>query len=731
MVFWNANSDGNWTGHQDDDASWTVQLSKKEQKQERRAAEARNRILVEEIWWYDNGNNYGNYAGKGGGLGKGSPPGGGKSSGKGYAKGKGYGKVEGTKGKGKPRQGAVQGKGDGSFHNPWGAANADDWARYCGQSAGQSKGVGGPSYGRPNVTARAKPSKWDFETAKGVYILCPHGKCNGWCWYDLAGNSCGECGTPYNYKQFWEDQGGLPGSGSGAMVAAPCPAGTEHPGSTDALPLLDADMAIDVDQLGAGDPAPATDTKPSAADPANVAAAGDGKGKGQRLGKGQTAEQAKSPDGRRWNKARTPEEQAVVDTDWEVTKAWKAVNSASNRVAAEEKAMAKMGTELEGYMQTLKLHADAMQERRSKLHELREENAAAYKLHGERLAARETAYAADNAAQGSRLASSVALLVSTTGLQGHLGSLVSQQGSAGSGTPAPGSIAAATPLVAVKAEVSAAPTSTLPENGVQTVHLFSDSDGRMDAPNYYDGGESDSDDDTTAGTEINGLELDEWKEHMAAWVFQATPGEAAPAQLVRVFCGDGEGKAETAAALGLVVDQIRDALWTERQGEAEDVAKIQAFEAAGDLLTAYNMRYAQGLYAQDKYKQMRAHLFTKLDFGLNDLKALRQAKVEDGSFVAAKEVGSYKLKKRAGLAAVGKGAPKKGTKGSGAGKGGAGKAAVQEIRKPQSKEAAKEANAAVAATKAKLLESAKDIKTVSGESASDAVAESSQTAAAN
>ena len=426
-----------------------------------------------------------------------------------------------------------------------------------------------------------------------------------------------------------------------------------------------------------------------------------------------------------------------MDTDWEVTKAWKAVNSASNRVAAEEKAMAKMGSELEEYMQTLKQHADAMHERRNKLHELRQENAEAYKIHGERLAARERAYEADNAAQGGRLASSVNLLVATTGLQGHMGSLAALhtqgggmgtgqgQGPASSGIPpaAAGTTANTAPLVAVKVEPASEPPM-----------LFHDSGGRMDAPNFDDGGGiSDSDDETSPGTEIDGVELDDWKEHMAAWVFQATPGEAAPSQLVRVFCGDGEGTTETAAALGQVVDQIRDALWIERQGEAEDVAKIQQVEAEGNLLMAYNMRAAQGLYAQDKYRQMRDHLFVKLDLGLNELKILRQAKVEDGSFVAAKDVGRYKLTKREFLAAVGKGG-KGGAKSSTAGKGNSAVPAKEadNVKKLQSKEAAKETKAAtVAAAKAKLQQSAEDVKTAVGGSAAEVVAESSQAASVN
>ena len=240
------------------------------------------------------------------------------------------------------------------------------------------------------------------------------------------------------------------------------------------------------------------------------------------------------------------------------------------------------------------------------------------------------------------------------------------------------------------------------------------------------GEDSDSDDETAAGADLNGLDLDDWKEHMAAWVFYAAPGEGAPEQLVRVFCGDGEGSKDTATALGQVVDEIRSALWTERQGEAEDVEKIRKVEEAGDYPMAYNMRLAQGLYAQSKFKQMRSHLFEKLDTGLHDLKLARQAKVDDGTFVAAKvhyKAKSAKSRKREGQ---GKGSTSKGSKGSGTGKGHQETKSVGVL-----KGCTKEAAPSVAAAKAKLaLDAAKDIKDAVGGSAAEVMAESSQTASA-
>ena len=222
-------------------------------------------------------------------------------------------------------------------------------------------------------------------------------------------------------------------------------------------------------------------------------------------------------------------------------------------------------------------------------------------------------------------------------------------------------------------------------------------------------------------------------------MFYATPGERAPEQLIRVFCGDGEGAIETALALGVVVDQLRDALWLERQGEAEDVAKIQAVEAAGEMDKAYNMRSAQGLYAASVFQQMRGLLFTKLDFGLNDLKTLRQEKVDAGTFVAATDV-QYARKQRDHP--TGKGGSARKGKGPGGGKGHQDTAApAATVKKASTKDAAAEKAAAVAtskaapavaAAKAKLaLDTAKDIKEAVGGSAAEVMAESSQTASAN
>ena len=414
--------------------------------------------------------------------------------------------------------------------------------------------------------------------------------------------------------------------------------------------------------------------------------------------------------------------------------------------------MAEMGTELERHMETLKKCADKMAERKGKLLELREEQAAAQRLHGERILAREKANEADNAAQGGRLAGALNLLGATTGLLGQIGLTPGGlrpeqvQQAPGNGEFSRGSgqgtivarevVAQAAPI---DPAVPQAPAPTPPAANATAptppAVLFPDSGGQMDKVNYGEGdgagdddmSSSDDDGETTADTELNGLDLEDWKEHMAAWVFQASHGEAAPTQLVRVFCGDGEGKDETAAALGAVVDKIRNDQWAEIQGEAKDIAKIQAIEATGDMAKAYSMRQEQGQYAMDRYKQMRAQLFAKLDIGLNDLKILRQAKVDDGTFVAATGI-RYKLKKREGAAGA-KGV-KKGGKGTS--KGSADKdTKPKKLGKKDTVADKKNAAASVAAAKAKVQESVTEIKAAVGDSAQAVAAEASLLVSAN
>ena len=91
------------------------------------------------------------------------------------------------------------------------------------------------NYGRTDIDTRAKPTRWDKETPKGTYILCPHGKCKEWVWYDKAKNSCKGCGTPYNFKKFWDDLK-AEGNGGESIVAVECPAGV------DGTPVLDTAM---------------------------------------------------------------------------------------------------------------------------------------------------------------------------------------------------------------------------------------------------------------------------------------------------------------------------------------------------------------------------------------------------------------------------------------------------------------------------------------------------------
>ena len=142
---------------------------------------------------------------------------------------------------------------------------------------------------------------------------------------------------------------------------------------------------------------------------------------------------------------------------------------------------------------------------------------------------------------------------------------------------------------------------------------------------------------------------------------------------------------------------------------------------------AYNMRVAQGFYAKEKLQQMRSHLLVKLDLGLNDLKILRQAKVEDGSFVAAKGV-HYKLKARAGVA-PGKGSAAKGT-GGGKGSQETARKITKKVTKKEIADTNAEKEAKVRAAKDKVSASS-DIQAAAGENAADVVAELGAAAAAH
>ena len=578
----------------------------------------------------------------------------------------------------------------------WGGKGADH---------GKGKEAKGKGKGKGKVATKPKPPEWDCNADRGTYIICPKKSCQQWIFYDKAGSGCELCGTAFNFHQFWD--------GKDCRTAA---ARREEESCTDIV-LVDADM-------GSTDTGTPTEDAPVQEPSAEAAAPAAPKGKGK---------------GSRWGPQETSEDQAVNEADGHLKKARTAVDSAINRVAAEERAMADMAAKLKRQMEVLNEYVERMRARQPVVLKYQEELAAAYRVQESAGLARDAANKKRTEAQQVLIHNSVRLIAESVGLSG-----------AGAPAAAAGGNGAATgkgmvkvepglgkgPGTAPTGEPATAPAPPADNNGAaQPLPLadvaplagapapFPDSEGKMDRICYGDdemcSEDSGSDNETSPGTEVDGLELDEWKEHMVSWVFQATYGEPAPRQLVHIFCGDGEGSAETEAALGLVVDQIRNALWIEQQGEANDLAKILECEATGDMVAAYNMRVAQGLYASDKLQQMRAGLLVNLDFALSNLKNLRQAKVEDGSFVAAKGV-HYKLKTRAGVA-PGKGSAAKGT--------GGGKGSQETARKITKKATKKEIADTNAEKEAKVrvakdkVSASSDIQAAAGENAADVVAE--------
>ena len=86
------------------------------------------------------------------------------------------------------------------------------------------------------------------------------------------------------------------------------------------------------------------------------------------------------------------------------------------------------------------------------------------------------------------------------------------------------------------------------------------------------------------------------------------------------------------------MDIIRNALWEEQLGVAKDAEAIRTVEATGDMAAGYQMRCAQGLYAQHRFAGLRDNLYQRLDAALEEVNKSRQKRVDAGTFVAAQGV---------------------------------------------------------------------------------------------
>ena len=178
-------------------------------------------------------------------------------------------------------------------------------------------------------------------------------------------------------------------------------------------------------------------------------------------------------------------------------------------------------------------------------------------------------------------------------------------------------------------------------------NLLADSGGIMERPLYDCHDCDESDDETVVDIEIDNLET--WKERMALWVFEATYGEAAPPQLVEFFCGSGDEASEIAKKLSDQVEGIRNKIWEEQLGAASDAEAIRQVELT-DMAAGYQMRCAQGLYANARFKDIQGGLYQQLDAALEEVTKSRQNLVDSGKFIAVKGIKIQAKRNRAGAA---------------------------------------------------------------------------------
>ena len=519
---------------------------------------------------------------KGKGKGQGGHQGYGKGHGKGYGKDAGKGQEKGQKG-----------SWDTGWHAYWGGEAPDKgkgakgYGKDGGTDNGKAKGKGQDDWDSGARTAReVRPPKQrdpyvlkvpvtgdTYELQPGTYIAC--GGCGEWCYADKAGPGCEQCGGDYDWRSFFECRTAMPKTTEGT-----------------------ADVAMGGAQSNQAEPK----------------AQGDG----------------------RAVEGKAKEEEAVSKSYREERDTRRAVTETSQKLHQEEQGLAGLGTKLESIMGQLKEQLEKMATKRANIVKLQEEQAEAEALLEKRKTARGEAVANKSAAQAARVLEARDLFdqctraVATSGAGDPpvTGAKVGAVGAASSWNPVP---EPATPVEAPAPIPVVSGWAPLPAQAVGT--SFPDSGGKMDKVNLGDDDEDCSDAETEADVAI--CSIDDWREHMVRWVFYAAHSEAAPLELVRYFCGEGEDAPATEKALGKVVDEIREKCWVERLAEASDMAAIQAVQDSGDMVKAYQMRQAQGMYAADKFAEIRAELLGKLDQGMEALNSERQGKVKAGKFVDA------------------------------------------------------------------------------------------------
>ena len=483
--------------------------------------------------------------------------------------------------------GKQKGKGLGKGQGGKGNGKSQDKGKGKGQGKNHGDGHGSRQRDRSAGAARApKPREAyvltvpcngkRYEMQPGTYIVC--GGCNEWVYVDKAGPGCEQCGLELDWQGFFERRTPLQAPTAGAADSA----------------------------TGGAQSAPAA---PRA------------------QGNGQTAEVKAA-------KVGGLEEEAVNKAYREERDTRQGITDMAKKLGHEEQGLAGLCTGLERIVGQLKEQLEKIRVKKGVIHKLQEEQVEAEGLLEKRKADRATAVASRSAAQAARVGDTATLLdESTTALAGT-GSSTS---GVGSSDPPPVQLGvqpgAAASIAAGWAPVTHSQWAPVIATAPDTA--FSDSGGVMDKVNYDDEEEW-SDAETEVEVAINSI--GDWNNHMVRWVFSAPHGEPAPAALVLYYCGEGKDAAATATALGKVVDEIRDKCWTERLGEATDLAAIQAEQDAGNMVKAYEMREAQGLYAADKFRALRDELLHKLDQGMETLNKERSGRVKEGKFVATANV---------------------------------------------------------------------------------------------
>ena len=299
---------------------------------------------------------------------------------------------------------------------------------------------------------------------------------------------------------------------------------------------------------------------------------------------------------------------------------WNAVDQSTKKEARELKELGDMQFRLDKILAQLKGHLEVMAQKRSSYQEATEENSASQVLYSARRAEQLVV-------QGNGL-------TVVSGRMESAWATIHQNEAAKATTEAAKVEPAATntggkwqPLPAV---VVATTTAELP---AASPGGFSDSGGAMDKVNYDDEGGNNADEDaelsdaeTEAGVEITSLE--EWKQHVAQWVFQSQPGDTPQESVIKYFNVWGDD--ETNKTLTQKITEIRDRSLSERMADISDSQAILDMEATGDTQAGYAMRIQRGLYSRAKFNELLTALRSEIDKAVLDLQAKRAEDIESG-----------------------------------------------------------------------------------------------------